>query len=50
MALRIGDQYVLGKKLGSGSFGQIFEDEERKTGRRVAIKLEERRAKHPQLK
>ena len=50
MALRIGDQYVLGKKLGSGSFGQIFEGKERKTGRRVAIKLEERRAQAPQLK
>ena len=50
MSLRIAKNYVLGKKLGSGSFGQIFEGKERKTGRRVAIKLEERRAKHPQLK
>ena len=49
MALQIGDKYVLGKKLGAGSFGQIFEGRERKTGRRVAVKLEERRARHPQL-
>ena len=49
MALQIGDNYVLGKKLGAGSFGQIFEGKERKTGRRVAVKLEERRARHPQL-
>ena len=38
------DNYVLGKKLGAGSFGQILEGKERKTGRRVAVKLEERRA------
>ena len=49
MSLRIAKNYVLGKKLGYGSFGEIFEGKELKTGRRVAIRLELARAKHPQL-
>ena len=49
MSLRIAKKNVLGKKLGYGSFGEIFEGKELKTGRRVAIKLELARAKHPQL-
>ena len=49
MALRIGSRFLLGKALGSGSFGQIFEGKELKTGQRVALKLEPKTAQHPQL-
>lgn len=49
MALRIGSRFLLGKTLGSGSFGQIFEGKELKTGQRVALKLEPKTAQHPQL-
>jgi serine/threonine protein kinase len=74
----IGEKYVLGKKIGSGAFGEIFigniyiyihtilisDDENpfywlpsysiqtaqnRQTGENVAVKLEHRKAKHPQL-
>ena len=49
MSLRIGSRFLLGKALGAGSFGQIFEGKELKTGQRVALKLEPKTAQHPQL-
>jgi casein kinase 1 len=45
----IGEKYVLGKKIGSGAFGEIFMAQNRQTGERVAVKLEHRKSKHPQL-
>jgi serine/threonine protein kinase len=45
----IGEKYVLGKKIGSGAFGEIFIAQNRQTGENVAVKLEHRKAKHPQL-
>uniref|UniRef100_A0A3Q2XU90 non-specific serine/threonine protein kinase n=1 Tax=Hippocampus comes TaxID=109280 RepID=A0A3Q2XU90_HIPCM len=43
MELRVGNKYRLGRKIGSGSFGDIYLGEE------VAIKLECVKTKHPQL-
>ena len=49
MAVCIGKKYALGKRLGSGSFGEIFQGRELQSGKRVAIKLELRASRHPQL-
>ena len=47
----IGDTYILDarKKLGSGSFGEIFGGKNIKLNKEVAIKLELNHTKHPQL-
>jgi casein kinase 1 len=37
------------KKLGSGSFGEIFLGHHVSTGSEVAVKLEQIRTQHPQL-
>lgn len=47
--LRVGSKYRLGRKLGSGSFGEIHLGTSLSTGEEVAIKLECRKTKHPQL-
>jgi serine/threonine protein kinase len=39
----------LGRKIGSGSFGDIYLGTNMTTGEEVAIKLEALRGKHPQL-
>jgi len=49
MELRVGGKYVLGRKLGSGSFGDIYLGRNRQTDEEVAIKLESVKSKHPQL-
>jgi len=49
MELRVGGKYRLGKKLGSGSFGDIYLGTNRQTEEEVAIKLESVKSKHPQL-
>ena len=41
--------YSLGKKIGSGSFGSIYQGVHIKTGKLVAIKKEPLKAKHPQV-
>lgn len=41
--------YRLGRKIGSGSFGVIFEGTHVETGDTVAVKLEKADARHPQL-
>ncbi|KAH7691111.1 Non-specific serine/threonine protein kinase protein [Dioscorea alata] len=45
----IGGKFKLGKKLGSGSFGELFLGVNIQTGEEVAVKLESVKAKHPQL-
>ncbi|KAJ0967570.1 hypothetical protein J5N97_024487 [Dioscorea zingiberensis] len=45
----IGGKFRLGKKLGSGSFGELFLGVNIQTGEEVAVKLESVKAKHPQL-
>lgn len=49
MELRVGNKYRLGRKIGSGSFGDIYLGTNISTGEEVAIKLECVKNKHPQL-
>ncbi|KNZ61899.1 uncharacterized protein VP01_1340g2 [Puccinia sorghi] len=49
MDLRVGGKYRLGKKIGCGSFGDIYLGINIISGEEVAIKLESVKAKHPQL-
>ncbi|KAG1675706.1 Casein kinase I isoform epsilon [Nymphon striatum] len=49
MELRVGNKYRLGRKIGSGSFGDIYLGTNISTGEEVAIKLECIKTKHPQL-
>lgn len=46
---RVGNKYRLGRKLGSGSFGDIHQGTTLATDEQVAVKLEKRKTKHPQL-
>jgi len=46
---RVGKKYRLVRKIGSGSFGDVFLGTDTTTGEDVAIKLERVRTKHPQL-
>jgi len=48
-SLRIGMKYRLGRKIGSGSFGDIYLGIHIQTNEEVAIKLESCKTKHPQL-
>ncbi|ORZ36724.1 casein kinase [Catenaria anguillulae PL171] len=45
----IGQKYRLGRKIGSGSFGDIYLGTNVMNGEEVAVKLESVKAKHPQL-
>ncbi|CAD5215626.1 unnamed protein product [Bursaphelenchus okinawaensis] len=49
MELRVGGCFRLGRKIGSGSFGDIYLGENIVTHEEVAIKLECMKTKHPQL-
>eukprot|EP01137_Pigoraptor_chileana_P015271 Opistho-2@70986 len=49
MELRVGNKYRLGRKVGSGSFGDIYLGTNITNGEEVAIKLESVKSKHPQL-
>ncbi|XP_057311777.1 casein kinase I-like [Hydractinia symbiolongicarpus] len=49
MELRVGGRYRLGRKIGSGSFGDIYLGSSITTNEEVAIKLECLKSKHPQL-
>lgn len=49
MELRVGGRYRLGRKIGEGSFGDIYLGVNVQNEEEVAIKLESVRAKHPQL-
>jgi len=49
MNLKLGGKYKVGKKLGSGAFGEVFYAKDNATGEEVAIKVESNRTKHPQL-
>ena len=47
----IADNYILNgkKKLGSGAFGEIYYGTQQGEDKEVAIKLEQKKSKHPQL-
>ncbi|KAG8376168.1 hypothetical protein BUALT_Bualt09G0035200 [Buddleja alternifolia] len=49
MEPRVGNKYRLGRKIGSGSFGEIYLGTNSQTNEEVAIKLENVKTKHPQL-
>jgi casein kinase 1 len=49
MELRVGGKFRLGRKIGSGSFGDIYISTNVTTGEEVAIKLESIKSRHPQL-
>ncbi|KAJ3014104.1 UNVERIFIED_CONTAM: serine/threonine protein kinase [Siphonaria sp. JEL0065] len=49
MDLRVASKYRIGRKLGSGSFGEIYHGTNIQTGQELAIKLESTKSKHPQL-
>lgn len=49
LELRVGNKYRLGRKIGSGSFGDIYLGTHIKTNEEVGIKLESCKTKHPQL-
>ena len=42
-------RYRLIRKIGSGSFGEIYQAVNISTGEEVAVKLESMKARHPQL-
>lgn len=46
---KVGGLYCLGRKLGSGSFGDIYFAVNSQTGEELAVKLESTKTKHPQL-
>ncbi|CAJ1973883.1 unnamed protein product [Sphenostylis stenocarpa] len=45
----IGGKFKIGRKIGSGSFGQIYIASNIDTSEIVAIKMESKKTKHPQL-
>lgn len=45
----VGGVYVIGRKLGSGSFGEIYVATHKETLQEYAVKLESVKTKHPQL-
>ena len=49
MELRVGGKYRLDRKIGSGSFGDIYIGTSIETGEEIGIKLESIKSKHPQL-
>ncbi|KAL8191928.1 hypothetical protein R6Q57_028659 [Mikania cordata] len=45
----VGGKFKLGRKIGSGSFGELYLGVNIQTGEEVAVKLEPTKTKHPQL-
>ncbi|KAJ0052786.1 hypothetical protein Pint_01704 [Pistacia integerrima] len=45
----IGGKFKLGRKIGSGSFGELYLGVNIQTGEEIAVKLEPVKTKHPQL-
>ena len=50
MEIVLAGRYRLGREIGTGSFGQILEAVDDRTDDEVAVKLEEIRTRHPQLR
>lgn len=47
--IKVGGHYQVGRRIGSGSFGEIHMGVDLRTGEEVAIKIENSSSKHPQL-
>jgi casein kinase 1 len=47
--IRVGGKYRIKKKIGSGSFGEIYEGQNTETSESIALKLEKADTRHPQL-
>ncbi|CAA0817432.1 casein kinase I-like 10 [Striga hermonthica] len=45
----VGGKFKLGKKIGAGSFGQLYLGVNVQTGEEIAVKMEPVKTKHPQL-
>ena len=45
--IRVGGRYRLGRKIGSGSFGEIYIATNVQTNEEVAVKLESVNTRHP---
>ncbi|XP_073317769.1 casein kinase 1-like protein 10 [Primulina huaijiensis] len=45
----VGGKFKLGRKIGSGSFGELYSGVNIQNGEEVAVKLESLKTKHPQL-
>ncbi|PAA59864.1 hypothetical protein BOX15_Mlig000977g2 [Macrostomum lignano] len=45
----VNQKYRLIKKIGSGSFGEIYLGVNQTNGEEIAVKLESQKARHPQL-
>lgn len=49
MDLKLGGKYKMGKKLGSGAFGDVYIAKDLANDQDVAVKVESNRTRHPQL-
>lgn len=49
MEIKVAGKYKIGRKIGHGSFGEIYLGTNCKTGEEVAVKLEKIRTRNPQL-
>ena len=45
----VNNRYIIGEKLGSGSFGTIYSAVDNQTNNKVALKLESSKSDHLQL-
>jgi serine/threonine protein kinase len=46
MDIKIGGKYKISKKIGSGSFGEIYLGVHISSGTEIAVKIERRRSRH----
>lgn len=46
----IENRFEIGPPIGKGSFGEVYEARDKYTGKGVAVKVENRRSTHSQLK